>query len=766
VQDPAEAHDDDDARSAARRQLILRAIAERTRNGVVVTDVDGRIEWVNQAFERMSGYGAAELFGKRPAALLQGPATSTEARATARAAITAREPFDVELLNYGKGGRQYWVRLEAHPLFDDDGAFSGYVSIEQDTTEQRIAEASAAVTTQIGDRLLRCASIEEAAQVVTGELVRVLDVRAAQIWVVDDGVADLRYVAGSRAAPEAQAWLDATAGSVFRKGTEWVVGVGAPGVAWGTGAACVRTDFWQVDKSGRTSRRAAAARAADIRTVCASPVHGADGVVAVIEIGGSHAYPGHERLPALLVRVAHQFGAFLLQRRSLTLAERANRELRRQIGERSAQLFAAMGLARNGTRSPLAPAPGLVVNDRYRVEDKLGEGGMGAVYRVCRVDDGSRWAMKVATTLRPAQLARLAREAHLLSCVRHENVVQIADIDIAAQGFLYIVLELVDGKDLAQWRTARPSIAVDEAIAILLQIARGLYKLHGVHIAHRDLKPQNILVVADAHRVTVKLADFGIARLEGDAVPDEDPPAHPAGSPRSISSSSVGPTTNVPADGRGSAATTGPVGPAAVVGRAPVDDDDAHLDGIAGVFDRVSNSTEAPTRDESSGAGAPAASGTGDVVAARRVVAAAVAASPARPAALAGMAPDVGTTVTPGALGVTRTGVVVGTPQYLAPELLADASASAIEADLFSLGVVAWELVVGRRPFEGVVGAFAFDAARRRGDPAARLASGCSALDELVERCLALEPASRPTALEVMQRLETVLADRGVPRSG
>ncbi len=747
------------ARKGARHLAVLRAIADRTRNGVVVTDRDGVIDWVNAALTCMCGYTIDELRGVRPGPLLQGPATAAATLAIVRAAMAERRSFDVELLNYAKDGRQYWVRIEAEPLFDDDGTFDGYLAIEADTTEQRIAEASAAVTTSIGDRLLRCESVEAAAQAVTEELVGLLDVRAAQVWVVEPGVPDLRYVAGRRAAPGAQAWLDATAASVFRKGTEWVVGIGAPGVAWGTAAPCVRTDFWLTDKAGQLSRRAAAARAADIRTVCAAPVLGPDGVVAIIEIGGSHAYPGHERLPALLARVAHQLGSFLMQRRSLGLAEQANRELRRQIAARSAQLFAAMTLAGDGAVPVASLDLGTIVNSRYRVEEKLGEGGMGAVYRVSRVDDGTRWALKVATALRSSQLARLAREAHLMSRIRHPNVVQIADIDVSSQGFLYIVLELVDGTDLFAWRRTGTDVTLAVALSILLQVARGLYKLHSANIAHRDLKPQNILIVDDEGRLVVKLADFGIARLAVDVDVDVDV-------------------------GAGALATDD----------ARVDDDSSDDDAVttSSVPDfRVSDVEIAnavrttarvtarrrgvlPTADNDDGPVTRASWGaTGSAVqAAQQVVVDAVAAV-AAPGLVAGdhqlvptlavVGPPTEEPLDAGAFSVTRTGVVLGTVAYIAPEVLSSSTASPLAADLFSFGIVAWELYAGRRPFNGPAGAIDFAEAATHNDPSTRLGSGCAEFDDLVRRCLFLAPAARPTALEAMQQIEIIAAQRGIP---
>jgi PAS domain S-box-containing protein len=299
------------------RQLeLLAAIARRTGNGVITTDSEGRIEWVNEGFSRLTGYSLSDSVGRRPGELLQGPDTSPETRAQIAAALRAGRPFDVVLLNYGKGGRQYWVRVEAEPTLDPQGRVTGYVAIETDVTEQRIAEGREAITRRIGDLLLSAESVDDAAHMIVDELVRSMDVRTAQAWSVEAGNPQLQYLTGASADRDGAPWLEAGATTSFRKGTEWVVGVGAPGMAWGTGAPCVRTDFWQPDKNGLLSRRAEAAQRARIRTVCAVPVRGPDGIVAIVEIGGSHRYPGHERLPSLLEQVALQFGAFIVQYQS------------------------------------------------------------------------------------------------------------------------------------------------------------------------------------------------------------------------------------------------------------------------------------------------------------------------------------------------------------------------------------------------------------------------------------------------------------------
>ena len=208
------------------------------------------------------------------------------------------------------------MRIEAEPTRDAAGSVTGYIAVETDITERRITASRERLTRGIGEQLLSCESIEGAARIVVDGLVRTYDIRAASVWTVQPGRPLLRFVAGAVSSPDYTDWLEATSTRSFARGTDWVVGVGAPGVAWGTAAPCRKTDFWEQDQHGQYSRRAQAARKAGIRTVCAVPVLGPDGVLAVIEFGGSHAYPGHERLPALLEQVAQQFGAFVAQHQS------------------------------------------------------------------------------------------------------------------------------------------------------------------------------------------------------------------------------------------------------------------------------------------------------------------------------------------------------------------------------------------------------------------------------------------------------------------
>jgi len=133
----AVAHDISAEHETRERQERLAMIAARTTNGVLITNKQGEIEWTNASFSHMTGYRFEEMKGKRPGALLQGPETDRRTVERVRDHVRRREPFEAELRNYRKDGAPYWVAIEAQPLTDRNGEFSGYMAIENDVTERR-----------------------------------------------------------------------------------------------------------------------------------------------------------------------------------------------------------------------------------------------------------------------------------------------------------------------------------------------------------------------------------------------------------------------------------------------------------------------------------------------------------------------------------------------------------------------------------------------------------------------------------------------------
>ncbi len=166
---------------------------------------------------------------------------------------------------------------------------------------------------------------------------------------------------------------------------------------------------------------------------------------------------------------------------------------------------------------PLPDLPGQTLL-HYRITEKIGEGGMGAVYKAVDTHLDRPVAIKVLPPDRVADLERRQRfvqEAKAASALRHPNIVVIHDI-AADGGRDFIVMELVEGQSLDAL-IGRRGLKLGQALGYAVQIADGLAKAHAAGIVHRDIKPTNIMVTPDG---LVKILDFGLAKLS-EAGPDE-----------------------------------------------------------------------------------------------------------------------------------------------------------------------------------------------------------------------------------------------------
>jgi serine/threonine-protein kinase len=158
----------------------------------------------------------------------------------------------------------------------------------------------------------------------------------------------------------------------------------------------------------------------------------------------------------------------------------------------------------------------------YQVTAKIGEGGMGEVYRARDTKLDRDVALKVlpeAFTQDPDRLARFQREAEVLASLNHPNIAAIHGLE-DSEGTKALVL--VEGPTLAD-RIAQGPIPIDEALPIAKQIAEALEAAHEAGVIHRDLKPANIKVREDG---TVKVLDFGLAKAL-DTTPEGDPSLSP-----------------------------------------------------------------------------------------------------------------------------------------------------------------------------------------------------------------------------------------------
>src|SRR5438132_9325365 len=150
---------------------------------------------------------------------------------------------------------------------------------------------------------------------------------------------------------------------------------------------------------------------------------------------------------------------------------------------------------------------------RYEIRAKIGEGGMGEVYRAYDTTMHREVAIKVlpaALSTDKERLARFEQEAQTAGALNHPNVLVIYHID-THEGAPYIVSELLEGETLRE-RMGGVALPQRKAIDYALQVAHGLAAAHAKGIVHRDLKPENLFVTNDGR---MKILDFGLAKLTG-----------------------------------------------------------------------------------------------------------------------------------------------------------------------------------------------------------------------------------------------------------
>src|SRR5919106_437004 len=154
---------------------------------------------------------------------------------------------------------------------------------------------------------------------------------------------------------------------------------------------------------------------------------------------------------------------------------------------------------------------GTLIGERFRLEEKVGSGGMSSVYRAFDPTLERRVAIKLMhrdISGDPDQLERFRREARTVAQLNHPHVVTVIDAG-EDEGAPYIVFEYVEGETLKERIRRLGRLPVSEAVAYAIEIARALECAHAHRLVHRDVKPQNVLIDPDGR---AKVTDFGIAR--------------------------------------------------------------------------------------------------------------------------------------------------------------------------------------------------------------------------------------------------------------
>jgi serine/threonine-protein kinase len=153
---------------------------------------------------------------------------------------------------------------------------------------------------------------------------------------------------------------------------------------------------------------------------------------------------------------------------------------------------------------------GTVLGDRYRINERIGQGGMALVFRATDLTVGMEVALKIFTqaVFDEEMDGRLKREIRLSRQLSHTNVVRVYDTGLA-RGFRYVSMELLVGSDLLRLLSAPLPLA--QGLDYLVQACAGLGTAHDLGIVHRDIKPANLFVTRDG---VVKVMDFGIAKMQ------------------------------------------------------------------------------------------------------------------------------------------------------------------------------------------------------------------------------------------------------------
>jgi eukaryotic-like serine/threonine-protein kinase len=159
--------------------------------------------------------------------------------------------------------------------------------------------------------------------------------------------------------------------------------------------------------------------------------------------------------------------------------------------------------------------PGTVIMGRYRLEELLGRGGMGSVWRAEHLELGSKVAVKLLEAgvgSDERNLARFLREARAAAALKSKNVVQILDHGID-EGRAFIAMELLLGESLRARIARTNGMVAAPALKFITELLRAMHKAHEGGIVHRDLKPDNVFIVKDEPEF-VKVLDFGIAKIQ------------------------------------------------------------------------------------------------------------------------------------------------------------------------------------------------------------------------------------------------------------
>jgi serine/threonine-protein kinase len=214
-----------------------------------------------------------------------------------------------------------------------------------------------------------------------------------------------------------------------------------------------------------------------------------------------------------------------------------------------------------------------VIDGRYRLAAHLANGGMGAIFRAEHVYMRKELALKLLRpelSVLPDIAERFRRESEIAASLEHANIVRVTDFGRSAEGYLFLVMELLAGESLFERMRVGP-MPVEEALPVLAQVCSGLEAAHARGVVHRDLKPENVFLV-DHPSPWVKLLDFGIAKITDPLVSSDTAAGVVVGTPEYASPEQA---TGADVDGRADVYALGIVAWRMLAGYHPFPTDDS-----------------------------------------------------------------------------------------------------------------------------------------------------------------------------------------------
>ncbi|MBL8150407.1 MAG: serine/threonine protein kinase, partial [Blastocatellia bacterium] len=343
---------------------------------------------------------------------------------------------------------------------------------------------------------------------------------------------------------------------------------------------------------------------------------------------------------------------------------------------------------------------GKTLDDKYCIDQQLGQGGMGSIYLATHTGTLRPVALKVIAPhfmSHPEFLERFRREAEAAGRLRHPNVVNVTDFGftkIDSQNIAYLVMEYLEGCSLADILTEEGKIPLSWTVDILEQVCDAMEEAHNQGIVHRDLKPDNIWLEPDRRGgYTVKVLDFGLAKIA------ESQPTNQIACriepPTSIPTAEIDPRKTLP-------------------NRNPYDSfSEAKTNIQAGVHNSIPEAETAVMNREGK-------IGSGE------------------------RSPDSELQNSSAGSNLTKVGTILGTPLYMSPEQCRGDRLDA-KSDIYSLGVIAYQMLSGETPFKG--NSFSLLAQHIEAVPPAlqKVAPKINKpIAELIMKALSKNPADRP----------------------